>query len=320
MPWSVIVKAFGPPAGPAGGWSDGRREASAYLSGLLPAGACGIAAPRCYGATSREDGSLWLWLEDLQDDVWTPETFMSAAYTLGRWNAGPGVPRDELTSQWCSVNWLRDLVQSNSAGVESLASAARNPLLRRVYPEPNVRRLLALWENRDRLLVVLESLPQSFAHLDAFRRNLMVRRDADGLETFTAVDWAFCGWAAAGEELAGLVYASLAFLELPRDRIQELEAGLLARYVQGLRDGGWSGGEETVRFALHAAGSLRYTIGVLQQMIAALCDENLHPRMEELMGAPIEEVAGAWAVLIDHLLTVGESALEHLEQESPEPA
>ena len=63
------------------------------------------------------------------------------------------------------------------------------------------------------LLAALDKLPQTFCHLDAYRPNLFLRRDADGSNQTVAVDWAFTGIASVGEEIANLLAASLIWLE-----------------------------------------------------------------------------------------------------------
>src|SRR5436309_2568996 len=64
-----------------------------------------------------------------------------------------------------------------------------------------------LWQERLPRLDLLDRLPQTMVHGDADRRNLFARRGAGGGET-VAIDWAFTGVAALGEELVNLVLAS----------------------------------------------------------------------------------------------------------------
>ncbi len=52
-------------------------------------------------------------------------------------------------------------------------------------------------------------------------RNAFVRV-ADGVEQTVAIDWAFCGWAALGADLAPLIGAFLNFFEADCDDAAEL--------------------------------------------------------------------------------------------------
>lgn len=88
--WSLILKAIRPAdkaRDPGGIWY-WKREALAYQSGLmyrLPGG--NVTAPACYDVQERPDGSAWLWMEDVKDDinppgrsnitVWSPATLAS---------------------------------------------------------------------------------------------------------------------------------------------------------------------------------------------------------------------------------------------------
>jgi hypothetical protein len=72
----------------------------------------GIAAPRHLGISEFRDGTCWLWLEDIRDDLeqWTLEDFGRVARDIGRFNGAyfAGTPRPQYL--WLSSNWIRSYV------------------------------------------------------------------------------------------------------------------------------------------------------------------------------------------------------------------
>lgn len=109
-------------------------------------------------------------------------------------------------------------------------------------------RLRAVHAARESLLGRLEGLPSAFAHLDAWRANLMAR-DHNGRAETVAIDWADAGPAALGQELGISVSGSLVWGGPIAKRARELSEHSFESYVEGLRASGWSGGIEAVRFA-----------------------------------------------------------------------
>ena len=75
FPWSLILKTVKPTekaSDPGGIWY-WKREALAYQCGLLhnlPGRT--VSAPTCHDVQERPDGSIWMWMEDVKDDVGTP--------------------------------------------------------------------------------------------------------------------------------------------------------------------------------------------------------------------------------------------------------
>ena len=71
--------------------------------------------------------------------------------------------------------------------------------------------LIKVWDLREQLLRALDELPQTICHNDIFPRNVFVL--PNGIGHSVAIDWAFCGRGAIGQELSALVAATLFFLE-----------------------------------------------------------------------------------------------------------
>jgi hypothetical protein len=66
------------------------------------------------------------------------------------------------------------------------------------------------------------------------------------------------GIGAAGEDMAGLVSANLALREVDPTQGDALDKVVFSGYMGGLRDIGWQGDADLVRFGYTAASALRY--------------------------------------------------------------
>jgi hypothetical protein len=288
--WSLILKGWMPlDATAEPSISTGpQREMELYRSGLLADLPGGIRAPACYDMTERPDGSVWMWLEEIReerDGPWSLDRYATAARHLGRFNGAylTGVPRPE--HPWVSRDWLRHWVEPAGSAIAQLQQSG-DPLIRRAYP-PHVTDVFSrLWADRQAWLALLDQLPRTFYHLDAFRRNLFLRRGRDGTEETVAIDWEFAGDGAIGEELAPLVVASIFFLEAPVRDILHLESTVLTGYTDGLRDVGWTGDPDMVWAGYRTAAVLRYGVGVTSPLLPFLLDARLRPRLEQFVGQP----------------------------------
>ncbi|MGZ4382822.1 MAG: hypothetical protein ACXVZN_09485 [Gaiellaceae bacterium] len=206
-----------------------RREADAYESGLLPDGK--LRAVRCEQVLERADGSVALVLEDLRGlpaTDWPLERFGPAARQLGRWQGSFRTVPDE---PWLSRDWLRAYVERRAE--ESAA-------------EP-------LWAAREPLLDALDRVPRTLCHLDFWPRNLF----DDGGAT-VAVDWAFVGIGAVGEDAGNLVPDSVFDGFLPPERLGELHDLVWSEYLAGLREAGWPGEERDARLGFCVGAALKY--------------------------------------------------------------
>lgn len=262
IPWSLILKTILPAkksADPAGIWY-WKREALAYQSGFLhhlPGG--NLTAPTCYEISERPDGSMWLWMEEVKDDIpcpWSIEQYAVVARNLGQFNGAYLTGQSLPSEPWITRNWLRKYVENAAPMIEFVRRKPNHPTVMHMFPGDTVAQVLAVWEKRAKILEVLENLPQVFCHQDAFRRNLFAR----GGRT-VAIDWGYMGIAPVGAELVALVAASLGFFEIPTDKVMELDRLCFEGYLQGLGDAGWKGDPKLVRTGYALSLMLRYPIG-----------------------------------------------------------
>jgi len=262
-PWSLVLKVLrAPTAGTTydalavEGWN---REVLTYQSGLLAALPAGLAAPRCFDI-GEHAGLVWLWLEDVADQVgprWPVARFALAARHLGRLNGTYLTARPLPDYTWLQRTLLRWRVERNIAFWAAFDAARDAPWLRRCWPADLGVRARRLWQRREALLDLLDRLPQPLVHGDADRRNLFARLGPGGDET-VAIDWAFTGVAAVGEELVNLVLASALWFQAEAAALPELAERCLEAYVAGLADAGWRGDPRLARAGFVVAGALRY--------------------------------------------------------------
>ena len=124
--------------------------------------------------------------------------------------------------------------------------------------------------------------------MDAFSRNLFSRRGVDSDQT-VAIDWAFVGRGAVGEEIEPLVCRSLGFYDVALTQAQELDGVVFAGYLDGLRDAGWQGDPRQVRLGYTAAVALRCLV-TIGQILPTVFDESQHSLTLQIVGHPIGEV------------------------------
>ena len=301
--WSLVLKVFrmrGRADDPLR-WNYWKREPLAYQSGLLASLPGGLTAPRCFGALERSGGEVWLWLEDVADvgRRWSLGDFERAARHLGRFNGAYLAGQAPPSHAWLSRGRLRAWVAFCADAIAALPSNLRHPLARDRFSDAAIGRLLRLWAEREALLDALDRLPQVFGHLDAFPRNLAVRRSAGGAR-LVAIDWASVGFGAVGEELAPLVAASLIFFEADVSIARQLDAAAFAGYVDGLREAGARVDEASARFGYTAAASLRYGLGIALD-VGIAGDERHHAWAEQVLGRSVEEMLARDAAVADFL-------------------
>lgn len=125
-------------------------------------------------------------------------------------------------------------------------------------------------------------------HFDATRHNLLARRSADGGDETVAIDWAFIGTGAIGEEINLLIPSPFFRFEADMGEAERHERVVFDGYLQGLRDAGWRGDWKTVRFGYTASAALRTAF--IAPMLDCIGDEARRAEEERRWGRPIEQI------------------------------
>jgi hypothetical protein len=312
--WSLILKTFSPvdTTDPSSAYFQ-HREAQAYRSGWLDDLPGGLVAPDCFGVVEFPAGGAWVWLEEVVDDYggsWPLERFGLAARHLGQFNGAYLLEQPFPRHPWFSVHWLRKAVAEIDPVITLFSEMQEHPMVRRFYPAEVSTRFLNVLAERERLLDALDRLPRTICHLDAFTRNLFSRRRNEDDQT-VAIDWAFVGYGAVGEELEPLVCRSIFLNEVELIQAQELDEIVFAGYLDGLSDAGWQGDGDQVRLGFTAAVTLRYLVGN-GQALPLILDGSIRDWLPQALGLPFDEAVEHNVAYYRFVFDLADEALELL--------
>jgi hypothetical protein len=266
-PWSLVVKVARNPSDALMPTEDRshvnywRREPLLYQSGLLEALPLGFAAPRCYGVDESRPGQVTVFLEHVSDDEdnrWPIERYALAARHLGRFNGaflvGRPVPREDFLCR----GYLRMMAAWLEPYFGRASSTLDHPMVRETWSRSLIEWQIRVFDDRAAFFAALDRLPPTFCHLDAWRKNLLSRRLADGTVETVAIDWGFGGIGALGEDLATLVGADVMTWLREPEELPQLEAAVFDAYLEGLADVGWRGDRRLARLGYTITVALRW--------------------------------------------------------------
>lgn len=314
--WSLVLKIISPQTSGAtlADWNYWRREACVYESDLLTRLPPDLTAVHCYQVVEQPDGAVWLWLADLgtqAESKWSATTYWQAGRALGQFNGAylSGTPLPD--QPWLSRRWLEQWL-NRAPGMSKLATLADQRRVQRLYPPDVWQGYQTLWDRRMSLLAVAERLPQTFCHRDAFPMNLLPSDNITGSTQFTAIDWAYAGIGAIGEELAALIFAEVTLLrQIPLSVAQENGAAAIAGYIQGLRDTGWQGDQALVYRGYLIAALLRFGLGMVPVSLHIVTDPKVDEWAEAAYGYPLDDMIEYWVDVARWRLRLAEN-LYHL--------
>lgn len=265
-------------------WNYCRQEAQLYDQGIVRSEMGGINAPHCYGVLG-EPSRLLIWLEyiaDQQDHNWTDTQVREVAFALGRFN-GYGCNNPLIReAKAASRQWLRSYVQSNSSFIEQIPKLKAHPLVGKALETDLLPQYLNFCAERMLWLERLESLPQTFCHLDIHRGNVAIQMTGDDQRRIVAMDWSFSGIASIGQEIGPLIHANR---RMPN--IHELAIGA---YIRGLQAAGYSDKADCVWWSGAISAALTYCVAQVGLFINNLLDEREHQALVEGFGVPIEDI------------------------------
>lgn len=268
LPWSLVLKIQRPYSrlGDPESW---RREMYVYQSDILADLPASLRTPRCLSVSEPNSEEIWLWLEKVEGINGTRMGFTDyvlAARHLAHYQGQFLVGRPLPSHPWLSTRYwvVKTVADWGTGAIPWLRQLQNLPEAERPLPADVIEGTLHLWVERDRLLDVLNSLPQTHCHRDFFSGNVFVHNDSAGVGHTSVIDWDCSGVGMIGEDIADLVGEALVFDDFPLDRAEELKAAVFESYHQGLREAGWSGDQKLLE--------LGYSIGmVLQWCFRIIC-------------------------------------------------
>jgi hypothetical protein len=298
-------------------WFYWQREAEAYRSGWLSALPGNLRAPLCYRTEQPNEDTWWIWMEDLADltgHKWSLDVYNAVAYHLGEFNGAYVDDTIRPRWPWLSANRFHNWDSNTTPAMERLPNLIEHPIVQGFYPREHVERLLHLWPNRQRYYTALDRLPQTLCHHDAFCRNLFpVQRDGDVVET-VAIDWAFVGPGALGEEVSLLFFLAMLYYEFPAADAAALDEAIFTGYLDGLHAAGWRGDPNQVRLGYTVTMITRHAWPLLGHLVNwALTNVDVEARVSTLFGCSYAEYLDHRAVLYPVQLRLFEEALDLTE-------
>jgi hypothetical protein len=313
QPWSLILKSIQPEEefNDQQGYRYWMREIQAYQSGMLEGLPGQIRAPRCYDIQENPDGSVWLWLEDIQDEVehpWPLERYARVSRQLGAFNgsylAGSPLPGEG----WITHDWLLKYLDRAVPMVEFIHQNPGHPTVQLMLPGITLPLTLAIWDEHVRMLKVLEEMPQTFCHQDAFGLNLFCHGDQ-----LIAIDWGYAGLAPLGSELAPLIGVAFSLAKFPSSQARELDQACFDGYLEGLRQVGLEPDSRQVRICYCITMLLRYIIGAtVGEILPGLMDEATRDHFVEGLEADPERAGESEAGIVAYYQSIAMEALKLL--------
>ncbi len=308
--WSMIVKVLRARQGEKQSdpqyW---KREAEIFRHQLLNDLPEGLEAPHSYGVVEYPDESCWVWMEDVQDDIgreWPLEHYGIVARHLGQFNGAFLTNHAMPNYSWLSSDWFRKTHLDIAGIITSLTPALDKLSKDGIFPIDAVDQVARLWAKRDLFLVALDGLPQTFCHLDVFRRNLVAHKGLDEQYKTIGLDWAHAGKSALGVELAVCNLVGLFGYEIDARDIHNLEAITWDSYLNGLGDAGWSGDPEIVKLGYTAGIAVKYL--ELVTTTSLLVDEQMITWLESFLRHPMSEILPQMAEMMRYALAQADEA------------
>ena len=307
--WSVILKIVARPEhGPEEPtyrmyW---RREADAYESGLF-ATAQGIAPPRFGGTVTRENGSVWLWLEDVVEarPTWTLDDYMRLAHALGVFDGAfhrePIAERPWMTRRFLP-GWV-EMIEPRTRAAVLPAATWEIPAVKVGFPVPMTDRIVELCDRMPKLLAAFDALPVTLAHNDSWRTNVLLPSDG----RVVLIDWAWVGLSPLGVDLGMLTCATHFFFSARPEWLAAFDRTVFPAYLDGLRESGWDGDAREIRFVYAT------TAGVWSGVTAPVWlplwgDPARREWLEKKFGCSLEEAAPRYAHALRFMLGLADEA------------
>ena len=330
-PWSLILKQVYWPnldgsgkgfADKPADWNYWKREAFAFQSDLLRHSQGGLLSVPCYAVSELNPSTIWIWLQDLGDDaqdVWPIERHILAAQHFGEFNgAHLGYEPSPDDARWLSkqhhrkwLDWLNSWGMSHTASDTNFWATR---FAQTAFPHGTDACLRHLLKHVDRLCDLLAQQTQTLSHQDSHRANLFATASPDGEPKTTAIDWSFLGMAAIGEDLGTQIGGNLFKLFVDPSRAKSYLADATEAYIAGLRQSGWQGQADSIRFACAATACLRYApFGVmwLQGCLQANARGEISgmDNLAQVHGLSTDQALRQWGAAMSYLFDLGDKAM-----------
>lgn len=124
----------------------------------------------------------------------------------------------------------------------------------------------------------------------------------------TAIDWSVLGRGAVGAEIGMMTGVSLRYMDFPAAQADAFDQTVFENYVDGLREGGWTGEVGKVRLGYTINAFLVCgVVWMLGNLEGIQQPENMQD-MAAMVGHPIDQVLESFALTQRLLVKLGEEA------------
>jgi hypothetical protein len=298
-------------------WNYWKREALVYSSEYLTEFDTSVMPVKCYEVIERVDGSIWLWLEDLQfldNKKWSLDRLILAAHHFGVFGAYYLEKSPRSNIPWLCTSFLRPWIKGAIAvGVqESLLdpSTWKNEFIKKAFPVSIADPIMHLFEDSQKLLSILEKQQKTLCHNDCDQPNLFPCDEISGISRTIVIDWALLGIGALGEDIGTQIGGNLFHLFVDPSTSELYKDRAIEAYLCGLHESGWRGDKYSIHFACYTTASLRYiTYGAYMLMILANMNGDRQSAFSRFNSkASLHETVCCWAEVMYKLLQWSDNA------------
>lgn len=250
-------------------WNYWNREALAYVEGVTDAFAAGgIRGPKLLDVVESPDGSIQLWLEEVEGRSGHGLTFddhlrfaRGLGVAQGTLSPPSALGQSLMSLPFLSKGWVRSYALSRPAGpvIHEDAAAWEHPVVIAGFGEQRHRlraRFGELYKSAPAWFHLLESLPRTLCHLDYWPNNAIAAGSADRADD-VLIDWAFAGVGAIGEDPGNWVPDTIFDHFMDPERFEDLDERVWQAYAAGLEESGWQHPIELARLGM-CASAIKY--------------------------------------------------------------
>jgi len=260
--WSIILKIVNadPNRDDPSHYNYWRREIMVYDSGFLLDLPANIKSPECFAIDVQDDGSVWLWLEDIRNESkqWDWNDYAFATEMLGELHAAFLLSKKMPEYQWLNRRWMRSWIHECYRYRQVPNETAISELLR---SDERVAAIYSQFTQFEELvhdwLEELDRLPRTVSHQDYYENNILLN-DKDKQEgKLTLIDWQFVSISGIGEDLGRFFGLFVSREQVTVEQFMEYRELFYSSYIKGMRRAGWDGDENLPRFGFLAAFAIR---------------------------------------------------------------
>ena len=173
-------------------------------------------------------------------------------------------------------------------------------------------RLAALLARNNEIEKIIADSASTFCHLDVTPLNIFVLEYEESRPEIAIVDWESAAFGTLASDCASLTNSALILGMVQAESAASFEQTIFDNYLEGLREGGWSGDSELVRL-LHLAVGIRRWISHVH-LIGAYAGPDSRAGAEKYWKSTLEELAPIRGPLTARMLDRADQLFARIDQ------